>query len=134
MSKPPKLPHVVDLHVGRRLRIRRKQRGVSQGTLADHVGLTFQQMQKYERASNRISASKLYEIARALDAPVAYFFEGLPGTDPNGPEARPSATLFDQLMAVDGGPEIAEAFHRIQSPSIRRALTAMVREMAEVGD
>ena len=59
MSKPPKLPHVVDLHVGRRLRIRRKQRGVSQGTLADHVGLTFQQMQKYERASNRISASKL---------------------------------------------------------------------------
>lgn len=75
--------HPVDLHVGRRVRDLRKTLGVSQGRLADALGLTFQQVQKYERGTNRISASKLWDIARALKVDVAYFFHGLP--DPEAP-------------------------------------------------
>jgi len=76
-------PNPVDLHVGARIRLRRRMQGVSQEKLADALGLTFQQVQKYERGANRVSASKLYEIAAALKAPVAYFFDGLadPTTD-----------------------------------------------------
>ncbi|HEX7799284.1 MAG TPA: helix-turn-helix transcriptional regulator, partial [Asticcacaulis sp.] len=69
-------PNPVDLHVGARVRMRRKFLGMSQEGLAETIDLTFQQVQKYERGSNRISASKLWEIAKALKAPVAYFFEG----------------------------------------------------------
>ena len=70
-------PNPVDLHVGARVRMRRRLRGVSQEKLAESLGLTFQQVQKYERGANRISASKLYEIAASLQTPVGYFFEGL---------------------------------------------------------
>ena len=79
-----RLPNPVDLHVGARIRLRRRMQGVSQEKLADALGLTFQQVQKYERGANRVSASKLYEIAAALRAPVAYFFDGL--ADPTGDE------------------------------------------------
>jgi len=70
-------PNPVDVHVGARLRLRRRQLGISQAQLAHALGLTFQQIQKYERGTNRVSASKLYEAARHLGEPVAYFFEGL---------------------------------------------------------
>lgn len=67
----------VNEHIGRRLRFRRRVLGLSQGKLASAVGVTFQQVQKYEQATNRMSAARVYEMARALDVPVAYFFEGL---------------------------------------------------------
>lgn len=70
-------PNVVDIHVGGRLRLRRKMLGVSQETLADALKLTFQQIQRYERGANRVSASKLYEIAKTLHIPVSFFFDGL---------------------------------------------------------
>ena len=70
-------PHPVDRHVGLRIRIRRKEVGVSQERLAEALGITFQQVQKYERGANRVSASKLWEIARALNTGVGYFYEGL---------------------------------------------------------
>ena len=70
-------PNPVDLHVGGRVRMRRKLLGVSQEQLADSLGLTFQQVQKYERGANRVSASKLYEIAKTLQVPVSFFFDGL---------------------------------------------------------
>ena len=70
-------PNPVDLHVGGRIRMRRRILGISQEKLADALGLTFQQVQKYERGANRVSASNLYEIARTLQAPITYFFEGL---------------------------------------------------------
>lgn len=75
-------PHEVDVVVGSRIRLRRKEVGTSQQALAEAVGLTFQQIQKYENGANRVSSSKLYEIAKALRAPIVYFFEGLP--DPEG--------------------------------------------------
>ncbi len=92
-----RLPNPVDLHVGARIRLRRRMQGVSQEKLADALGLTFQQVQKYERGANRVSASKLYEIAAALRAPVAYFFDGL--ADPTGDEldgVRPAAASDEE--------------------------------------
>ena len=77
---PSDMAHPVDLYVGARLRIRRKVLGLSQTQLAEALGITFQQIQKYERGANRISASKLYEAARLLQSPVSYFFEGLDET------------------------------------------------------
>ncbi len=79
-SDTQRSPNPVDTHVGQRVRTRRRLLGISQERLAEALGLTFQQVQKYERGANRISASKLYEIARFLASPVSYFFEGL--TDP----------------------------------------------------
>src|SRR6476620_7936287 len=70
-------PNPVDRHVGLRIRLRRKELGVSQERLAEAIGLTFQQVQKYERAANRVSASKLWEMSRALSTSVGYFYEGL---------------------------------------------------------
>src|SRR5579862_3698153 len=70
-------PNPIDVHVGLQVRLRRKELKVSQERLAEALGLTFQQVQKYERGANRVSASKLYEIARALHVPVGWFFEGL---------------------------------------------------------
>src|SRR6195952_2217839 len=80
MDKLPDLergPNPIDRHVGLRIRLRRKELGISQERLAESIGLTFQQIQKYERAANRVSASKLWEVARALSTSVSYFYEGL---------------------------------------------------------
>src|SRR5271170_2236566 len=88
---PERSPNPIDVHVGLQVRLRRKELKISQEKLAESLGLTFQQVQKYERGANRISASKLYEIARALRAPVSYFFDGL--ADPaseTGDRQRPS--------------------------------------------
>ena len=74
-------PHPVDIHVGRRVRERRTEFGISQPELAAAFGIAYQQLYKYEQAKNRISASRLYELSEALDVPVAFFFEGLAGTD-----------------------------------------------------
>ncbi len=99
----------VDVHVGQRIRARRKTVGLSQSTLADALGLTFQQVQKYENGANRVSASKLYETARCLGVPVSYFFEGLP--DPTS-GAQGTVSIDDPcqaLAAVDLGPDLARA-------------------------
>src|SRR5271154_42401 len=74
---PDRSPNPIDIHVGLQVRLRRKELKISQEKLADQLGLTFQQVQKYERGANRISASKLYEIARALRVSIVWFFEGL---------------------------------------------------------
>ena len=125
-------PNPVDLHVGARIRMRRKVLGVSQEKLADELGLTFQQVQKYERGANRVSASKLYEIARALSAPVSYFFEGLSQTTGEATlgGGRAEASMHDFLMTPEGL-ELAAAFPRIKRGRIRRRLLDLVRSMIE---
>ena len=75
-----KKPNPIDVHVGSRVRLRRTMLGISQEKLGEHLGITFQQIQKYEKGANRIGASRLQEIARVLDTPVAFFFEDAPGT------------------------------------------------------
>src|SRR5260370_32951057 len=98
-------PNPIDLHAGARIRMRRRMQGMSQERLADALGLTFQQVQKYERGANRVSASKLYEIAASLKTPVAYFFEGLadPAThDGGGPQASAEQTVHAFLRTSEG--------------------------------
>lgn len=87
--------HPTDIHVGLRIRMRRREAGMTQEGLAELLGITFQQVQKYERGANRVSASRLQAIANALGEPIAYFFEGLPGQ----PVAQ-SAALSEDFLAL----------------------------------
>jgi transcriptional regulator with XRE-family HTH domain len=125
-------PNPVDVHVGRRVRLRRRELGVSQAWLADRLGLTFQQVQKYERGLNRISASKLYQIASVLEVPITYFFEGL--DDPAAPKGARYAHAFtgvvEELLSQPNGPELAEAFLSIRRRSVRRGLAELARAIA----
>lgn len=123
-------PNPIDQHVGLRIRLRRKELGISQERLADAIGLTFQQVQKYERAANRVSASKLYEMARALKTSVAYFYEGLPDMTPEDSplDARSAVQAF--LMTPEGL-ELASVFPRLRRPRVRRRVLDLVRAMAE---
>ncbi len=135
LATETRLPNPVDLHVGARIRLRRRMQGVSQEKLADALGLTFQQVQKYERGANRVSASKLYEIAAALRAPVAYFFDGL--ADPTGDElngalvpANEESMVHSFLMTPEGL-ELAKLFPNIAPSLVRRRLLDLVRALAD---
>ena len=127
-------PNPVDLHVGARIRLRRRMQGVSQEKLADALGLTFQQVQKYERGANRVSASKLYEIAAALDAPVAYFFDGLADTTAStngaGPAPSDEQKLHRFLMTAEGL-ELARLFPEIPRGRVRRRLLDLLRAITD---
>lgn len=128
-------PHHVDLHVGARIRLRRKVLGVSQERLADQLGLTFQQVQKYERGANRVSASKLYEIGRALDAAPGFFYEGLrddgrlqqPGMAEG---ASPTAFVHDPTLTPEGV-ELAALLPKIRRARVRKRVLELVRALAE---
>jgi transcriptional regulator with XRE-family HTH domain len=128
-----RFPNPVDLHVGARIRLRRRMQGVSQEKLADALGLTFQQVQKYERGANRVSASKLYEIAAALRSPVAYFFDGLadPSTElAEGEEASPSneQNVHAFLMTAEGL-ELARLFPQLPRGRVRRRILDLLRAL-----
>ena len=126
-------PHTVDVHVGARIRLRRRLLGMSQERLADALGLTFQQVQKYERGANRVSASKLFEIARTLQTPIEFFFEGLPdpvashGMDQPAMSESPSANL----LMISEGPAMAEAMARQPAGAPRRKLLDLIGALAE---
>jgi transcriptional regulator with XRE-family HTH domain len=135
MTEPPEArsPNPVDLHVGARIRMRRRMQGISQERLADALGLTFQQVQKYERGANRVSASKLYEIASALKAPIAYFFDGLSdpaGENPSeGHDGGNEQTVHAFLMTTEGL-ELARSFTRIGRGRVRRRCLELIRALA----
>lgn len=124
----------VDVHVGNRLKLRRTMIGLSQDKLGQTVGLTFQQIQKYEKGANRIGASRLYQFATILDVPPAWFFEGLEGQPV---EARNGNLL--ESVAPEGTPlsafsrediELLRAFQAVTNPALRRRVTELVRAMA----
>lgn len=120
-------PNPVDRHVGLRIRMRRKELGVSQERLAEAVGLTFQQIQKYERAANRVSASKLWELSRALNTSIGYFYEGL--TEMADSEL-PRESMQDFLLTPEGL-ELAASFPRIPTPKLRRKVLELVRALVD---
>jgi len=130
-SSPPFHPHPVDVHVGQRIRMLRKMRQMSQSELSDTIGLTFQQIQKYERGANRVSASMLFGIAEALEVKIAYFFEGLQpvreGQDSPAPVDR---KIVDQLFLAPGGRDLADAFAAIRSAPVQRAIATLVKAVA----
>jgi transcriptional regulator with XRE-family HTH domain len=127
-------PNPIDLHVGGRVRLRRKFIGLSQEQLADALGLTFQQVQKYERGSNRVSASKLYAIARTLGVPIAFFFDGLadPMDGDQGDEVQHAAErMVMDFLGTSEGLELATLFPQIRRGPVRRHVLDLVRAMAE---
>ncbi|MES2033597.1 MAG: helix-turn-helix transcriptional regulator [Pseudomonadota bacterium] len=119
------MPDPIDIGVGARMRVRRKELGVSQSALAQHLGLTFQQVQKYERGANRVSASMLVKIAERLDCSVAFMVGEEPGS-----RGDLSGGLLARL-AEPGVADLVEAFHAIESPQIRSALLRLARSMSE---
>ena len=128
-----RVPNPVDLHVGARIRMRRKILGVSQERLADDLGLTFQQVQKYERGANRVSASKLYEIAKTLQIPVSFFFEGLadPTTNEVDEVGAAAERVVTEFLNTPEGLELAEMFPKIGRGRVRRQVLDLVRAVAD---
>jgi len=126
-------PESVDVHVGGRIRVRRLLLGLSQERLAATLGLTFQQIQKYEKGVNRVSASKLFELTRALDVPVSFFFEGLSDGDAvaPGPMAGNSHEPLDEepIMNSKETLELLRAYYRIADTDTRKRLLDLIRAM-----
>lgn len=118
-------PDPIDAHVGARLRLRRMMLGVSQESLAAQVGVTFQQIQKYEKGQNRIGASRLFQLARALSAPVGYFFEGAPGA---AAEADPAPNVA-ALLSTPESVQLATAFARVADAGTRRRIVDLVQAL-----
>jgi len=115
-----------DKVVGSRVRLRRKQLGITQEQLGEALGLTFQQVQKYEHGTNRIGAVRLAQICRILDVPMNYFFEGMSLVSDSGPELKgPSSAL-----SLPGAAELLNWYSQIQSPRMRKALREMAEHMA----
>jgi transcriptional regulator with XRE-family HTH domain len=132
MSEPSNTerhPNPVDLHVGARIRMRRRILGVSQERLAEDLGITFQQIQKYERGANRVSASKLYEIAKSLHSTVDYFFEGLADMADGG-MAETGQPFAHDFLKTPEGLELATLFPKISRAKVRRRILELVRSMA----
>lgn len=129
--------HDVDAHVGKRLRLRRTMMGLSQESLAKAVGITFQQVQKYEKGSNAMNAGRLVEFARFMQVPVAYFFEGLEhgiGSQAASIGFAEEAEVFDHAAGSVSDRESLEmmkAFKRIKEPTVRKRMADLVRAVAE---
>jgi transcriptional regulator with XRE-family HTH domain len=127
-----KVPNPIDKHVGSRVRMRRMMLGMSQEKLGDALGLTFQQVQKYEKGSNRIGASRLQQISLILQVPVSFFFEGAPSppgaNDGFGEAASPS--YVTDFLATTDGLALVKAFMRIPNAKLRRRVVDLVEEMA----
>jgi transcriptional regulator with XRE-family HTH domain len=129
-----KVPNPTDKYVGSRVRMRRLMLGMSQGTLADQLGLTFQQVQKYEKGVNRISASRLQQMCHILQVPVPFFFDGAPhiaGDCGKGAKA-PLPPYVSDFLATSDGLALVRAFMRIGAPALRRSIVRLVEEI--VGD
>jgi transcriptional regulator with XRE-family HTH domain len=124
-------PHPADQHVGRQIAIVRVQSDVSQAQLARAIGISFQQLQKYENARNRVSASMLYEIAKSLDVPVSRFFEGLPGNDQTAIEARPlpGDERLDFIASAEGR-RLIEGLMKLP-PRVRSRVSALIAALGE---
>lgn len=125
----------MDVHVGSRVRLRRMLLGMSQEKLGEKLGLTFQQVQKYEKGINRVGAGRLHELGRVLGVPVSFFFEEAPVAGHPEPMAgfgeQPSESYVVDFLSSREGLELNKAFVRITDPKVRRAVVEMVRALAE---
>lgn len=128
-----KIPNPTDKYVGSRVRMRRMMLGLSQEKLADALGLTFQQVQKYEKGTNCISASRLQAISQILDTPVHFFFDGAPqsGKGEQGLAESPSPAYVTDFLTTSDGLALVRAFVRIKDASLRRSIVRMVEAITE---
>jgi transcriptional regulator with XRE-family HTH domain len=120
----------IDRRIGQKVRTRRMEVGFSQEALAESLGVTFQQVQKYEKGVNRISASRLFEMAAALGVPVSYFFDGL-SLGRRGGVSEDTADFVAATLATPEGLQLVGLFHSIQSAKVRRRVVELVRALAE---
>ena len=118
-------PDPVDVHVGTRLRQRRTLLGMSQEKLAAAFGVSFQQIQKYERGANRVSASRLHQLTRILNVPVGYFFEGMTDVPQNGHHPAHDSEMVASRETL----ELVRAYYRIEDPTVRRRLVDLLRSL-----
>ncbi|MEP3233808.1 MAG: helix-turn-helix domain-containing protein [Hyphomicrobiales bacterium] len=128
-----KKPNPIDIHVGSRVRLRRMMTNMSQEKLGEHLGITFQQIQKYEKGTNRIGASRLQSISSVLQVPVSFFFDGAPNpagtTNPSGMEENSSSYMVEFLSSPEGL-QLNKAFSRIPDAKVRRRIVELVRSLA----
>ncbi len=128
-----KAPNPVDKYVGSRVRMRRIMLGMSQEKLGEALGLTFQQVQKYEKGTHRVGASRIQQISEILQVPVSFLFEGGPSggiTSPNGFSEAPSPTYVSDFLATSEGLALTRAFTRITDAKLRRSIVDMVEQIA----
>jgi len=129
-----KAPNPIDKHVGSRVRMRRMMLGMSQEKLGNALNLTFQQVQKYEKGTNRIGASRLQQIAHILQVPVSFFFEGAPTVATSarfeGMSEAPSPAYVSDFLATSDGLALTKAFMRIGDSKLRRRIVDLVEQIA----
>jgi transcriptional regulator with XRE-family HTH domain len=131
VSTAKRSPHAIDRHVGNRVRMRRKMQGMTQEKLGDALGLTFQQVQKYEKGTNRIGAGRLQQIASIQQVPISFFFEGAPGSSSSVLEDGPSSAYVFDFYATSDGLALTKAYMRIQNAKLRRCIVELVKQIAE---
>jgi transcriptional regulator with XRE-family HTH domain len=142
-------PNPIDIHVGKRLRLRRTLLGMSQERLGESLGLTFQQVQKYERGANRIGSSRLFELSQILDVPVSFFFDDMPGTAGVAPQGSLGGAAMGAGLAEEGATfehdlddglsldkretlELIRAYYRIGDPAVRKRLFELTKALGNL--
>jgi transcriptional regulator with XRE-family HTH domain len=138
-------PSAIDAHVGARIRLRRTLMGMSQERLGESLGLTFQQIQKYERGVNRVGASRLYDLARVLDVPISFFFDDMPEPLARGGGGEMGArrgfgfaeaqqTFNDDALNRRETLELVRAYYRITDPAVRKRVFDLIKSLVPEGD
>ena len=135
-------PSPIDVHVGSRIRLRRTLLGMSQERLGEALGLTFQQVQKYERGVNRVGASRLFDLSRVLDVPISFFFDDMPdslaasfgGLTPRraGTLSETSDSFNDETLSRRETLELVRAYYRITDPAVRKRVFELIKSMGPV--
>jgi len=134
VERSSRKPNPIDAHVGTRVRLRRMLLGMSQEKLGEHLGLTFQQVQKYEKGVNRIGASRLFDLSRVLGVPVQFFYDEAPAEIDDRAAApgfaeRPAETYVIEFLSTREGLELNKAFVKIADPRVRRTIVELVRAL-----
>nr|WP_262528923.1 helix-turn-helix transcriptional regulator [Agrobacterium tumefaciens] len=126
-----KQPNATDVHVGSRIKLRRKILGISQERLGESLGVTFQQVQKYERGINRVGASRLQSLATVLNVPIAFFFEDAPGSEWASIENVDVSSGGHKFIASIEGTQLSQNFMRIRDIHVRRQIFNLVKALSE---
>lgn len=134
MLETKKKPNPIDVHVGKRVRLRRTMLGLSQEKLGDSLGITFQQIQKYEKGSNRIGASRLQQLSEILKTPISFFFEDTPDTEKaiaSGMSEADSPNYIVDFLSTSEGLQLYKAFANIKDPKVRKKIIDLVRSLSD---
>ena len=131
MIENKKKPNPIDIHVGSRVRLRRNMLGMSQEKLGEALGITFQQIQKYEKGTNRVGASRLQAISTILNVPVSFFFEDAPGVTPSGMAESGSTSFVVDFLNSAEGLQLNRAFAKISDAKVRRKIIDLVKALVD---